>query len=164
MSKTILAPALALLALAACNSGEQEPAAPDGAPTSEPTVAAPLPSMVPPVAPETPSAQVTANQIPTTMQGRWGLVPADCEAGRADAKGLLEIGPTQLKFYESLGTLTMITEGTDSRIRGNFSFTGEGMEWQRDQVLDLQDGGKTLIRREYGADAAPGPLKYTKCA
>lgn len=164
MSKTILAPALALLALAACNSGEPEPAATEGAPAAEPTAATPLPSMVPPVTPETPSAQVTANQIPAAMQGRWGLVPADCEAGRADAKGLLEIGPTRLKFYESMGTLTTITEGTDSRIRGKFSFMGEGMEWQRDQVLDLQDGGKTLIRREYGEDAAPGPLKYTKCA
>lgn len=164
MSKMILAPALALLALSACNSGEPEAAAPEATPTSEPTVAAPVPSMVPPVTPETPSAEVTANQIPAAMQGRWGLVPADCEPGRADAKGLMEVGLQKLKFYESLGTLTKITEGTGSRIRGQFSFMGEGMEWQRDQVLDLQDGGKTLIRREYGQDAAPGPLKYTKCA
>lgn len=150
--------------LGACNSSEPNAGSPDEELASEAATPAPLPTTPPATQTETPSAAVTANQIPAPLQGRWGLVPADCEPGRADAKGLLVIGPTRLEFYESVGTLARITEGTDSRIRGSFGFTGEGMEWQRDVTLDVQEGGKTLIRREYGEDAAPGPFRYTKCA
>ena len=102
--------------------------------------------------------------IPIAAQGRWGLVPADCTSTRGDAKGLLAIDGTTLKFYESRGTLGKIAERSDTRIRATFAFSGEGMNWVRDEVLDVQDSGKTLIRREYGEDAAPGPLKYTRCA
>lgn len=148
--------------LGACNASEPDTVAPDEELASEATAPAPVPTA--PAATQPPPAAVTANQIPPSLQGRWGLVAADCEPGRADAKGLLVISPTRLEFYESVGTLATITEGTDSRIRGSFGFTGEGMEWQRDVTLDVQDGGKTLIRREYGEDAAPGPFKYMKCA
>ena len=97
------------------------------------------------------------------MQGRWGLVTADCEPGRSDAKGLLEITAGQLEFYESVGTLDTIIEAEPSRIRAAFDFEGEGMSWDRELVLSLEDDGTTLIRREYGEDAAPGPFRYTKC-
>ncbi|MES1928351.1 hypothetical protein SADO_03810 [Salinisphaera dokdonensis CL-ES53] len=108
---------------------------------------------------DTPAAQI----IPETIQGRWGLVPADCEPGRGDAKGLLVIGPTQLRFYESTGTLGRIAERDASRIRAEFAFRGEGMTWRRDEVLDAQEDGQTLIRREYGEGAAPGPFEYRRC-
>ena len=48
-------------------------------------------------------------------------------------------------------------------LRAAFDFEGEGMTWQREVVLDVQDDGATLIRREYGEDAAPGPFRYAKC-
>jgi len=105
-----------------------------------------------------------ASSIPQAVQGRWGLVPADCTSTHGDAKGLLEISPTQLLFYESRGTLVRFSEREATRIRGEFSFSGEGMNWRRDMVLDVQDDGTTLIRREYGEDAAPGPLRYKKCS
>ena len=38
--------------------------------------------------------------IPATIQGRWGLTPADCISNRGDAKGLLIIAADSLKFYE----------------------------------------------------------------
>ena len=101
--------------------------------------------------------------IPAAIQGRWGLVPADCEPGRDDAKGLLTIGADKLDFYESTGTLDTISEAAPTRIRAAFDFTGEGMTWQREVVLDVQDDGATLIRREYGQDAAPGPFRYARC-
>lgn len=116
----------------------------------------------------TPTAEDTADVpgavIPQAAQGRWGLVPADCTSTRGDAKGLLVVSPTTLTFYESVGTLGTIAERSDSRIRAQFAFNGEGMSWMRDEMLDVRDGGKTLIRREYGDDAAPGPLKYTRCS
>ena len=101
--------------------------------------------------------------IPDAMTGRWGLVAADCDPGRSDAKGLLEISPKGLTFYESRGSLRDIVESEPGRIVANFDFSGEGMSWQRRMALDLQDNGATLIRREYGEDAAPGPFKYRKC-
>ena len=113
--------------------------------------------------PEKPSDKPTARVIPETVQGRWGLVPADCEPGRSDAKGLLVIGATQLRFYESTGTLGKIEERDASRIRAAFEFSGEGMTWRRDAILDVQDGGQTLIRREYGQGAAPGQFRYCRC-
>jgi hypothetical protein len=148
--KTLALPLVCLIALAACDSGASNP---EPAGTTAPEA--------PDIASATPSP--AASTIPATIQGRWGLVPADCEPGRDDAKGLLTIGPTKLEFYESVGTLTEIEEASDTRIRAAFAFTGEGMTWQRDETLDAQDNGQTLIRREYGEDAAPGPLRYSKC-
>jgi hypothetical protein len=56
-----------------------------------------------------------------------------------------------------------IKEAGESRIRATFAYTGEGQSWTQDVVLDAQADGKTLIRREYGKDAIPGPQKYTRC-
>jgi hypothetical protein len=105
----------------------------------------------------------TATQIPAAVQGHWGLVPNDCDPSRSDAKGLLTIGPNSLKFYESRATLDMIKESGDSHIRASFQFTGEGMNWTRDEVFDVQDGGKALVRREFGEDASSDALRYTRC-
>lgn len=113
--------------------------------------------------PEQSADQPMPRTIPEPVQGRWGLVPADCEPGRSDAKGLLVIDATTLRFYESVGRLAEIEERDASRIRAAFAFTGEGMTWRRDEVLDAQDEGQTLVRRQYGENAPPGPLKYRRC-
>lgn len=151
---------LPLAALAACNSQEE--------PTPAPTESAmPTPAPTPAVASSgetvTP-AGFEKMDIPPALQGRWGMVPADCEPGRADAKGLLVIGARRLEFYESVGTLDELDEMEPTRIRGDFDFMGEGMEWDRDVTLELQDSGATLIRREAGDGAEPGPFRYSKCA
>ena len=101
--------------------------------------------------------------IPPAMQGRWGLVPADCTSTRGDAKGLLEIGPRSIKFYESLATLQGVQSRSDDALRAAFGFSGEGMTWQRDMLLEVSDGGKTLTRREFGTEAVSGSFKYTRC-
>ena len=152
---------ISLLTLAACDGATPE-SGEDADVTGEETTATagPLPTGTPTPVPTTSPAATT---IPSAIQGRWGLVAADCEAGRADAKGLLTISATKLQFYESVGTLAAIEEAGDTRVRANFDFTGEGMTWKREVVLDVQDAGKTLIRREYGDDAAPGAFRYTKC-
>ncbi|HEY6816500.1 MAG TPA: hypothetical protein VI168_13245 [Croceibacterium sp.] len=152
----------ALLAVAACDNGTQsaditaEEAAVDGDLAANSSVA-PAPS------PPTDAGTPAPTEIPAVLRGRWGLVPADCTSTRGDAKGLLTIGDDKLQFYESVGTLDTIMEAEPTRIRASFDFEGEGMTWEREIVLDLQDDGTTLIRREYGEDAAPGPLRYAKC-
>jgi hypothetical protein len=149
----------ALLGLAACDNGTQgagttaAEAAADGDLAANSSVA-PAPS---PPAP-------ASTELPTALRGRWGLVPADCTSTRGDAKGLLTVSANELRFYESVGTLGTITESAPTRIRAAFDFEGEGMTWQRDMVLDVQDDGATLIRREYGEDAGPGPFRYSKCS
>ena len=147
----------ALLALAACDGGTQ------GAETSAEEARAEG-NVVGGGAVSQPNAPpAETDGIPAAMHGRWGLVPGDCTSTRGDAKGLLTISASELKFYESLGTLDTIEESAPTRIRASFDFEGEGMAWERDVVLDVQDQGATLIRREYGEDAAPGPFRYAKC-
>lgn len=176
----ILLPA-SLLLLAACSGGGGEDKA---APAPEETAAAP----VVPDAPATPAAPTTTaaedyqpspaekppaeaepgigtgdKAIPAAVQGRWGLVAADCTSTKGDAKGLLTIDAADLRFYESHGELARIREKDAARIVADYKFSGEGMEWDRLMVLDVQDGGKTLIRRDYGEGAAAGPMRYRRC-
>ncbi len=105
-----------------------------------------------------------AEAIPVALRGRWGLTANDCDPSRSDNKGLLTVSADRLEFYESVGELGNIEEARAARIRADFAFTGEGMSWERDMALEVQDGGETLIRREYGDDAAPDPFRYSKCA
>ena len=101
--------------------------------------------------------------IPTAFHGRWGMVPADCTSTQGDAKGLLTITSEMMQFYESRGTPGSIAEQSPTRLVADFDFVGEGMTWQRRMVLDMQDDGRSLVRREYGADAAPGAFRYARC-
>jgi hypothetical protein len=165
-----------VLATSACSQKADEPeasttteAAAELTPSSEPTSsdAAPAETDAPAASP-TPtvaaSQAVTATAIPASLRGRWGMVPKDCTSTLGDAKGLLTVSASQLKFYEAVAKLGTIKEAGDSRIRATFKYSGEGQTWTQDVVLDAQDGGKTLIRRDFGPDALPGPQKYTRCA
>lgn len=107
--------------------------------------------------------EVQAQAIPDAVQGRWGLVPADCTSERGDAKGLLVVDPYSLQFYESVGKLGPIQARDEDSIRASFAFTGEGQSWEHEVVLELQDGGRALTRREFGPDAAAGSFTYTRC-
>ena len=120
-------------------------------------------SVAPTPSPPTDSGTRPRPRFPPRSAAAGGWSPADCEPARDDAKGLLTITAGKLEFYESVGTLDTIMEAEPTRIRAAFDFEGEGMTWQREVVLDVQDGGATLIRREYGEDAAPGPFRYAKC-
>ena len=142
MRPILLPVSMLALALAACGSNE-EPAAEEPVATATPT---PLPT-----------------EIPADYQGRWGMTAEDCTGDTAAAKGLLEITASELKFYESVGTLGAVTGATGDRFRGEFAFTGEGMSWERDVVLDLREGGKILVRREFGEGASPEAFDYTRC-
>jgi hypothetical protein len=101
--------------------------------------------------------------IPEPFRGRWGLVAADCEPGRADAKGLLVVSADQLKFYESVGKLGEASERLPEQLRAQFAFSGEGMTWNREMSLAVRDSGKTLVRQEFGPEAAPAPFRYMRC-
>lgn len=99
-----------------------------------------------------------AASIPAVLHGRWGLSPEDCTSTRGDAKGLLIVGPSDMKFYESRAV-----PGSDARpgrdsITGDFTFTGEGQTWTSFQALELR--GQELVRTESNPVAS---FTYARC-
>ena len=92
MRFNVLFPAFAALSLAACDSGTEAPAPAESETGAGTPTAAATPVELP-------------TEIPAAFQGRFGLTPDDCTSTAGDAKGLLEITGTELKFYESVGKL-----------------------------------------------------------
>ncbi|NIJ19508.1 putative small lipoprotein YifL [Sphingomonas naasensis] len=156
----------ALLSLAACGGGgERTPANDTVAVPENGAVTLPAPPATPADTPSTASSAADSGTgIPAALQGRWGLVPADCTSTKGDNKGLLTISGDTLRFYESVGTLGNVVSREPTRIVADFAMTGEGQQWTRRMVLDMHESGKTLIRRELGDDAMPNPLRYQRCA
>lgn len=154
--KHALISAAATLALAAC-SGGGDAADPDTA--MEESVA-----VSPPGADALATEAVSSSEIPAALRGRWGMTAADCDPAEMANKGLMEVSPTTLKFYESLGTLDAASETGTMRIRANYDFEGEGMEWQREILLEGTAGGNALLLTEFGDDAGAEPRRYEKCS
>ena len=96
--------------------------------------------------------------IPASLQGRWGLTPMDCTSTKGDAKGLLIVSATDLKFYESRAVPTQTAQsGTDS-ITGDFNYTGEGQTWTKFESLKVK--GDELVRTESNPTAS---FTYARC-
>ena len=108
-------------------------------------------------------ARPLSTDLPSAMQGRFGLVAADCTTTRGDDKGLLTVTAKGLKFYESVARLAEPSENGPNRVSGRFAYQGEGMEWTRKATLELKGDGQVLVLEEFGEDAVPGPRTYTRC-
>ena len=121
------------------NQADDTPPAP-GTNQSEPTHPDPVPGGV----------------IPAAYQGRWGMVPADCTSTRGDAKGLMTIGDTRIRFYESTATLMSQRPAIATSFSGHFAFRGEGQSW--DKVMTFTRTGDRLTRAE-----EEGTYTYTRC-
>lgn len=150
----------AAMALCACSETKQpaplSTADAVGAASAMPSASmAPMPSASP---------ATLEKSIPLALRGRWGLVAADCTSTRGDAKGLITIGADAIRYYESVARLSKVTARSDTALAARYAFSGEGMEWQRDMTMKLQDGGKSLVKQEFGADAVAGPQTYLQCA
>ena len=96
--------------------------------------------------------------IPATIQGRWGLTPADCTPGRNDAKGLLTISSSDLRFYESHAVPGADVAADGSSAAGNFHYEGEGQSWTKYEALKVEKG--RLTRTETKPSAS---FTYAKC-
>jgi hypothetical protein len=119
---------------------DETPPAP-GTNQSEPVLAQPTPGDI----------------IPAHYQGRWGMVPADCTSTRGDAKGLMTIGDTSIKFYESTATLTERRPAKATSFSGLFAFRGEGQAWEK--VMTFTRAGDMLKRAD-----KDGSFTYRRCA
>jgi hypothetical protein len=119
---------------------------PANASTSAPNQAAPAESGEP------------VARIPVSLQGRWGLTPTDCTSTRGDAKGLLVIGPNELRFYESRARPSPGAQADQDSITGNFRFTGEGQSWTKFETIERDR--QRLVRTESNPAAS---YTYAKC-
>jgi hypothetical protein len=98
-------------------------------------------------------------KIPASLQGRWGLSPADCMSNRAGARGLLVVTPDDLHFYESRSVPASDVGTDDNSIAGNFAFNGEGRSWTKFEALRVDK--QTLTRTETNPSAS---FSYAKCS
>src|SRR3954447_10370863 len=96
--------------------------------------------------------------IPAALQGRWGLTPADCAPGRSDAKGLLTISGSDLRFYKSRAVPGGDVTTDANSAAGNFHFAGEGQSWTKYEALKVGKG--RLTRTETKPSAS---FTYAKC-
>jgi hypothetical protein len=109
--------------------------------------------------PPVPDAGKPPRELPAALRGRWGLTPMDCTSTRGDAKGLLVIGPSELRFYESRAVPTGDVQADQRSASGTFHFTGEGQSWAKYESLLLQKD--LLIRTESNPTAS---FTYAKCS
>lgn len=151
------------LALTACSDPAPEPSA-AATPSMAPVVSE-SEAFAPPVAPgASQAAGVVADaSFPMAMRGRWGMNAADCDPSRGDNKGMMTVGPDEVKFYESVAEIGALAERSEALVRGTFDYEGEGMEWKREARFEMADGGKTLVLTEFGDDAPQGPRRYSQC-
>lgn len=166
------APVLAVLLLAGCSSEPDQP--PEGNARGANSLTVPIrddEAILPDAGngasaanggTETADGRESPDRIPRALRGRWGMAAADCTSPNGDAKGLVTISATSLRFYESVGTVRDVVEWAPRRVHAAFAFTGEGQSWRREMTLDLGPDG-TLTRRDFGRDAEPGPMLYRRC-
>lgn len=123
----------------------------------------PDPAVKPPAAPE---AGIGSGDkaIPAAIQGRWALNAADCPKRPGTDLTALVIDAANLRFHESHGELARVRDRSATRIAADYKFSGEGMDWDRLMMLSIADGGKTLVRRDYGDGAAANAMRYTRCS
>ncbi len=147
-----------VLALTACTQEPQRDIATNQDAANQP--ASPLHDVTEPTVPASNAAapEASAGSISAALHGRWGLVPGDCTSTRGDAKGLVTIGTDEIRFYESVARPAKIAERTGSKIRGEFDFTGEGMEWTNSMIWSAN--GNKLTRVDSEDDSR---LVYTRC-
>ena len=106
-----------------------------------------------PSPPNTPEASM----IPDQYRGRWGMVAADCDRNRSDAKGAITIGEKTIRFYEAVATLKERRPAIATSFSGLFAFSGEGQRWEK--VMTFTRTGDTLKRAEDS-----GTFTYKRCA
>ena len=96
--------------------------------------------------------------IPSALQGRWGLTPADCTAPLSNAKGLMVVADKELRFYESRAVPSGNGVARSDSFNADFRFTGEGQSWVKFETLRLN--GDKLVRTESNPAAS---FTYARC-
>ncbi|WP_431470986.1 hypothetical protein [Sphingosinithalassobacter sp. LHW66-3] len=153
----IVALATAAALLAGCEA--QSPSQPEPMPSGTATDPASAPAG-PPTPEPTPSVAAATDTrhgpIPMGYRGVWSAGEGGCARG---AEQRLRIEPDTLVFYESAATPGRVEQLSDSSIRLDLAFTGEGETWTQTNTLTLLDDGRRLRREQ----AEMPPVTYTRC-
>jgi hypothetical protein len=92
--------------------------------------------------PEVPEPkQASAAAVPDAYHGTWEETPADCDA---PSELRLRISAGELRFYESIGTVTAVAPVESNVISVTADFQGEGESWSAVRELRLFDAGASL--------------------
>lgn len=140
-----IAPAmLALLLLSACGSEPREGGEAVPLNTTIENRGAPVDSITngmetPPVA--APAAE-PENALPVAFRGRWTGLEHDCSDQASDLR--LTTSDTQMRFYESVGTVTAVSPEGPNAVMVDATYEGEGQTWSRRQKLTLSADGTRL--------------------
>ncbi len=92
--------------------------------------------------------------IPAAFLGRWDRDAAAC-AKPATSIEAVTVSPRELRFHESLGTVTAVTPVEDG-VRIEAAYTGEGERWTTRQRLSV--AGDVLTIAGEGA-----PIRRVRC-
>jgi len=150
------------LTLFACGKPDPVDETAAGAAASLPDVTRPAPSATGEPHVATAPAEplpAAATAIPASLQGRWGLTPADCMPERSDAKGLLVVTNGEMRFYESRAVPSGDVQTDLKSMSGHFAFTGEGQSWSKYEALKIDK--QMLVRTEANPTAS---FSYAKCS
>jgi hypothetical protein len=152
--RTVVLPVIVALSLVACSKRDLVADEANNASAAEIDVLPPDESVATPTnelesgddEPSNGDDNAADGKIPVALHGRWALSPGDCTSTYGDTKGLLIVSGDMLKFYESLGKPAGDLKTSGTSASGDFAFTGEGMNWKKYEVLELQDN--KLVRTE----------------
>ena len=101
----------------------------------------PLPAVPPPATPSNRTTPLIA--IPANLLGKSGTTAALCATPNLD-DGRLDIGPRELRFYESTGEVLSVRQDSPTAITIVARYAGEGEEWQDERSLILNPAGDRL--------------------
>ncbi|CAN5196572.1 hypothetical protein BH10PSE12_BH10PSE12_36250 [soil metagenome] len=130
----------------AANSAALDAPIPDGAPT--PSGSASTPVLNATSALRQQATIDTPGTLPAAFRGQWAGTTEDCGNRRSDLH--LSLGPREMRFYESLGTVTAVEQAGADAIIVDASYEGEGQTWSRRQKLSLSADGTLLTVANQG--------------
>jgi hypothetical protein len=99
------------------------------------------------ISPDAP-LEIAITQFPKAYMGRWGMTANDCISGASDAKGLISIQGSLVKFYESVGTMRNGKRLTLNSTSADFDMVGEGQEWRMHNSFQLTNDRSGLTRTD----------------
>lgn len=117
-----------------------------------------------------PDALPLSLTMPAGIRGKWrrsteaSVTASECVNSASANMGLiLTIRSDGFSRFEDGGRLIRVHERDANRIRATFDTTYADTPTQGDFIFGAQDNGQTLIERQYGDGAQPGPLRYRRC-
>lgn len=92
---------------------------------------------------------VSANIIPDGFLGLWTGIDVRC--GDRSSALRLKVEPDTLRFYESVGTVTAVSQAGADAIMVDARYEGEGQTWSRKQRLTVSTDRSLLTVAAEGA-------------